>query len=146
MFKNLLITFVLFFSSFITIYPSRKENTKVFDYCYSFENILSRNALNKSKNVTKNYKNFSKDITLLGTQKTKGAFVNMLIDQYKNSKKSSIINYVPNQLYCLTGYWIEKVNPGTFQSLLYKKSKQRIYQYRNIRKEVDAFIKDTFNN
>ena len=45
-------------------------------------------------------------------------------------------------MYCLAGYWVEKVNPGTFQSIFYDKSKQKINQYKNIKKEADEFIKD----
>ena len=142
MFKNLLLTFFLFFSSLITIYPSKKENTNLIDYCYSLEKILSRNSLEKSKNVSKKYKTFAKDITLFSTKKTKGALVNKMINQYKTSKKSFIITFVPNKFYCLAGYWIEEVNPGTFQSILYEKSKQRINQYKDMKKEVDDFIKD----
>ena len=142
MFKNLLLTFFLFFISLIAIYPSKKEKTKLIDYCYSLEKILSRNSLEKSHNVSKNYKTFAKDITLFGAKQTKGALVNQIIDQYKNSKRSYIINFVPNQFYCLAGYWIEEVHPGTFLYIFYEKSKQRINQYKNIKKEVDEFIKD----
>ncbi len=142
MFKNLLLTFFLFFSSLITIYPSKKENTNLIDYCYSLEKILSRNSLVKNKNVSKKYKNFAKDITLFSTKKTKGALVNKMINQYKTSKKLFIITFVPNKFYCLAGYWIEEVNPGTFQSIFYEKSKQRINQYKDMKKEVDDFIKD----
>ena len=142
MFKNLLLTFFLFFSSLITIYPSKKENTNLIDYCYSLEKILSRNSVEKSKNVSKKYKTFAKDITLFSTKKTKGALVNKMINQYKTSKKSFIITFVPNKLYCQAGYWIEEVNPGTFQSIFYEKSKQRINQYKDMKKEVDDFIKD----
>ena len=112
------------------------------DYCYSLEKILSRNSLEKSKNLTKKYENFAKDITLFGINKTKGALVNKIIDQYKTSKKSFIITSVPNEFYCFAGYWIEKVNPGTFQNILYEKSKQKINQYNNIKIEVDEFIKE----
>ena len=77
----------LLFSSFITIYPSTKENTKLFDYCYLLEKIFSRNSIIKSKNLSKKVKTYAKDITLIGTSKTKGASVNKIIDQYKNSKK-----------------------------------------------------------
>jgi len=142
MFRNILLTFFLFFSSFITIYPSQKENTSLTDYCYSLEKILSRNSLEKSKNISMKYKIFANDITLFGTNKTKGALVNGIIHKYKTSKKSSIVNFVPNKLYCLAGYWIEELNPGTFQSIFYNKSKQRINQYKNIKKELDVFIKD----
>ena len=142
MFKNLFLTFFLLLSSFITILPSKKENTNLTDYCYSLEKILSRNSLNKSKNIQNNYKSFAKDITLFGTSKTKGEFVNKIIDQYKTSKKSFAIVLVPNKVYCLGGYWIEVVNPGTFQSIFYMKSKEEINKYKNIKKEVDLFIRD----
>ena len=142
MFKNLLLTFFLFFSSFATIYPSKKENTNLIDYCYSLEKILARNSLDKSKNFSKKYKTFAKDITLFSTNKTKGDLVNKIIDKYKTSKKSYIINFLPNQFYCLAGYWIEALNPGTFQSIFYEKSKQRINQYKNLKKDIDKFIKD----
>ena len=142
MLKNLLLTFFLLFSSFITIYPSTKEDTNLTDYCYSLEKILSRNSLKKSKNIPIKYKSFAKDITLFGTAKSKGDFVSKIINQYKNSKKSFAINLVPNKLYCLGGYWIEEVNPGTFQSIFYMKSKERINKYKNIKKEVEVFIKD----
>ena len=142
MFKNLLLTFFLIFSSLIAIYPSKKENTNLIDYCYCLEKILSRNLLEKNKNVSKNYKTFSKDITLFGAKKSKGALVNKIINQYKTSKKSNIINFFPNKFYCLAGYWIEEVKPGTFQSIFYEKSKQRINQYKNTKKEVDEFIQD----
>ena len=144
MYKKLLFTFVLIFGSLITIYPSKKEDTNLFDYCYSFEKILSRNSIEKSKNLSKKFKPFAKDITLFGTNKTKGSLVNKIIDEYKtkNSKQLFIINLVPNKFYCLTGYSIEEVNPGTFQSIFYEKSKQRINQYKDMKKEVDDFIKD----
>ena len=142
MFKNLLLTFFFLFSSFIIILPSKKENTNLTDYCYSLEKILSRNSLKNSKNIQNKYKSFAKDITLFGTSKTKGEFVNKIIDQYKTSKKSFAIVLVPNKVYCLGGYWIESLNPGTFQSIFYKKSKEEINKYKNIKKEVDVFIKD----
>ena len=142
MFKNLLLTFFLLFSSLITIYPSKKENNKFFDYCYSLEKIISRNSLEKNKNVLENYKTFAKNITAYGTNKTKGVLVSKIIDQYKTSKKSFIITLVPNKVYCLAGYWIEKLKPGTFQSIFYEKSKQRINQYKDIKKDIDEFMKN----
>ena len=142
MYKKLFFTFVLIFGSLITIYPSKKEDTNLFDYCYSFEKILSRNSIEKSKNLSKKFKPFAKDITLFGTNKTKGSLVNKIIDQYKTSKKLFLITIVPNQIYCLAGYWIEEANPGTFKSILNEKSQQKINEYQDIKKEVDYFIKD----
>ena len=142
MFKKLLLTFFLLFSSFIIIYPSKKETTYLLDYCYSFEKILARNSLEKNNKESNKFKTFAKDVTFFGTNKTKGALVNKAIDQYKTSKKLFIINLFPNKLYCLAGYWIEVINPGVFKSMIYQKSKQKINQYKDVKKEVDDFIKD----
>ena len=142
MYKKLILTFFILFGSFITIYPSKKENTSLFDYCYSFEKIISRNSLEKSKNLSKNFQSFAKDLTLFGTNKTRGALANKIIDKYKNSKKIFIITFLPNQIYCMAGYWIEEINPGTFESIVYEKSKQKINEYKDIQKEVDQFIND----
>ena len=142
MFKNLILTFLFLFGSVITIYPSKKENTNVFDYCYSFEKIISRNSVEKSKNLSKRLKTYAKDISSFGSNKTKGALANKIINQYKSSKNLFLITFLPNQFYCLSGYWIEKINPGTFKSILDEKSKQKINKYKNIKKEVDVFIQD----
>ena len=142
MFKKFLLTIFLLFSSLLTIYPSKRENTNFFDNCFSLEKIISRNSIETSKNLSKNFKPLAKDITLFGTNKTKGNLANKIIDQYKNSKKLFILTFVPNQVYCLAGYWIEVVNPGQFESILHKKSKQKINEYKNIKKEVNDFIKD----
>ncbi|KGF85465.1 carbon storage regulator CsrA [Prochlorococcus marinus] len=142
MFKKIILTSFLLFSSFITTYPSEKENVDFFDYCYSLEKIISRNSVEKSKNLSNDFKPYLKDIITLGTNKTKGALVNKIIVQYKISKKSYILSIVPNKFYCFIGYWVEEVSPGKFQSIIYDKSKQKINQYRNTKKEVDAFFKD----
>ena len=139
--KKFLLTSFLFLSSLITIYPSKKENTNFLDYCYSLEKIISRNTVEKSKNLLKNFKPLAKDITLFGTKKSKGTFANKIIDQYKNSKKLFIITFVPNKIYCLAGYWIEELSPGKFESIFYKKTKQKINEYKNNKKELDEFIK-----
>ena len=142
MYIKLLLTFFLIFGSFITIYPSKKEDTNLFDYCYSFEKILSRNSVAKSKNLSKKSNHYSKDITLFGVNKTKGSLANKIIDQYKNSKKIFIITSIPNKFYCLAGYWVEEIKPGTFKLILIEKSKKKINEYKNIKKEFDSLIKD----
>ena len=141
MFKKFLFTSFLILSSLIAIYPSRKENTNFLDYCYSLEKIISRNTAEKNKNLPKNFRLLAKDIALVGIKKTKGTFANKIIDQYKNSKKLFIFTFVPNKIYCLAGYWIEEVSPGRFESIFFEKTKQKINEYKNIKKEVDEFIK-----
>ena len=141
MFQKFLLTSFLLLCALITIYPSTKENTNFLDYCYSLEKIISRNTVEKSKKLSKNFKPLAKDITLFGTNKTKGTFANKMIDKYKNSKKLFIITFIPNQIYCLAGYWIEEVSPGKFESIFYQKTKQKINEYKKTKKEVDEFIK-----
>ena len=142
MLKKFFLTFFFLFSSFVFIYPPKKENINLTNYCYALEKILFRNSVEKSENVSKNFKSFAKDITLFGADKTKGVLVSKIIDQYKNSKKLFIFTIIPNQFYCLGGYWIEEMNPGTFQSIFFDKGKQRINQYKDIKIELDEFIKD----
>ena len=141
MFKKFLLTCFLLLSSLITIYPSKKENTNFLDYCYCLEKIISRNTIEKNKNLSKNFRPLAKDIALFGNKKTKGFLANKIIDQYKNSKKLFIITFIPNQIYCLAGYWIEEVSPGKFESIFYQKTKQKINEYKNTKKELDEFIK-----
>ena len=86
MLKKLLFTFFLLISYFITFYPSKKENTSLFNYCYSLEKIISINSVDKSKNLSNEFKPFAKDISLFGSNKSKGALANKIIDRYKNSK------------------------------------------------------------
>jgi len=142
MFKKFLLISFLLLCSLITIYPSKKENTKFLDYCYSLEKIISRNTVEKNKNLSNNFRPLAKDIALFGTEKTKGTFANKIINQYKNSKNLLIITVFPNQIYCLAGYWIEEVSPGKFESIFYQKTKLKINEYKNTKKELDEFIKE----
>ncbi len=142
MFKKLILSSFLLFTLIGIIYPAKKENTKLFDYCYSFEKILSRNSIQKRKNVSHKVKSISKDIAKFGVSQTRGFLINKMIDQYKTSKDLQIIKLIPNNLYCFSGYWIEKVKPGTFESILYSKSKKEINKFIDLKDEVDEVINE----
>ena len=142
MFKNLILSSFLLFTLIGIIYPSKKENTKLFNYCYSLEKILSSNSIQKRKNVSQKVKLISKDIAKFGISKTRGRLINKIIDQYKTSKDSRMIKLIPNNLYCFSGYWIEKVKPGTFESILYSKSKKEINKFIDLKNEVDEVINE----
>ena len=137
--NKLVLTFFLLFSLTFVIYPTKKENTKLFDYCYSLEKILSKNSIQKRKNVSLNIKSIAKDIVKYGVSKTKGSLINKMIDQYKTSKNSQIIKLIPNKIYCYAGYWIEKANPGVFESIFYEKSKKEINEFKD---ELDGILND----
>ena len=145
MFKKL-----FFISSFMVLmigffYPLKKENTKIFEYCYSLEKILSRNSIQKRGNLLGRFKSISREISGYGVNKTRGSLINKMINQYKTSKNSIILNLIPNKLYCLSGYWVEKVMPGTFESVIYDKGKKKIKEFREFKEEVDGLI-NNFNS
>ena len=114
MFKKLFLTSFLLISMMGVYYPSKKENTRIFDYCYSLEKILSRNSIEKRKNISGKVKSLAKDISRFGVKNTRGSLMNKMINQYKTSKNSLIINIIPNKIYCFSGYWVENVIPGKF--------------------------------
>ena len=142
MFKNLLLSSLLLLTLIGIIYPTKKENTKPLDYCYPLEKILSRNSIKKRKNISLKVKSISKDIAKFGVSKTRGGLINKMIDQYKISRDSRIIKLIPNKLYCFSGYWIEKVKPGTFESIFYSKSKKAIYEFKDLKDEVDSVLNE----
>ena len=156
MFKKLFFSSFLFIVFVVIIFPSRNENTELFQYCYSFEKILSRNSFKKRNNSSLRVKSISNKIANFGVEKSKGDLIERMIDQYKTSKNNFILNIIPNELYCLSGYWIEALKPGTFESIFYKQSKKKINELKDIKDEVDRFfneinseykiLKNEFNN
>ena len=142
MIKNLFLASFLVFNLTGIIYPTKKENTTLFDYCYSLEKILSRNLIQKRENASRKVISISKDIAKFGVSKTQGSLINKMINQYKTSKNSKIINLVPNRFFCLAGYWFESVKPGIFESILYEKSKKEIYEFIDLKGKVDGIIND----
>ena len=145
MFKKLFLTSFLLISMIGFYYPSKKENTRIFDYCYSLEKILSRNSIQKRINNSEKVKSLSRDISRFGLNKTRGSLINKMINQYKTSKNSFILNVIPNKIYCFSGYWVEKVIPGTFESVIYDVGKKKINEFREFKEEVDGLI-NNFNS
>ena len=141
-FKNLFFTSFLILILISIIYPSRKEKTKLIDYCYSLEKIISKNSIEKRRNQPKKVISISKDILKFGVTKTRGFLINNMIDQYKISNNSQIIKLVPNNVYCYAGYWIENARPGTIESILLAKSKKAINEFKDLKDEVDGILND----
>ena len=110
MFKKILFTSFLLITIFGIYFPSKRENTKLFDYCYSLEKILYRNSINKRKNISENHKSLLRDLSRFGVKKTKGSLILQIINQYKTSKNSILIAFIPNKIVCLSGYWLETVS------------------------------------
>jgi len=142
MFKKLLLTSFVLFGLTSFIYPSKKENTKIFDYCYSLEKIITRNSTLRRVTKSDAINSISYDIARIGVGKTRGAIVNEIIDQYKNEKNSLIINIFPNKIYCYAGYWTENIKPGIFESIFFEKSRKAINEFKDLKQEVDSLIKE----
>ena len=148
MLKKLLLTSFLLFSLFGVIYPTKKENAKLFNYCYSLEKIIIKNSIQTTKKLPGKFKSISKEIAKFGVSKTRGALINKMIDKYKSTKNSFIINLPPNEVYCLAGYWIENLKPGIFEVMFVGKSKKLINEFKDLKylkdisDEVNVLIND----
>ena len=140
MFKKLFFTSFLFFSLIGIYYPTKIENTQIFDYCHALEKILSRNSIQKRRNISEKVRSLSILISKFGVRKTKGSLINNMINKYKVSKNSLIINVIPNKIYCFSGYWAELVKPGTFEFIIYDKSKKTINEFIELKDEMDRLI------
>ena len=140
MLKKLFFTSFLISSILAISYPFKKEKTTLLDYCYSLEKIISRNSIKRRKNISGKVKSITEDLASVGISKSKGTFTNNMIDQYKTSKNNLILNLIPNKFLCFSGYWIEKVKPGIFESIIYEKSKKTINEFRDLKDEVDELI------
>ena len=137
MLKKIFLSSLLFLSLFGIIYPNKKESAKLFDYCNSLEISLKRRD-----NLSKGVKLITNDLLSFGLSKSKGSLLNNAIDQYKKSKSFLILTLIPNQLYCLLGYWIEDVNPGMFEAIILEKGKQKINKFKDMENELDEFLRD----
>jgi len=142
MFKSLFLSSFLFLILFGAIYPTKKEEVELFDYCYSFEKVLFRNSLQKRKKVSNNIKLITKDIEKYTALQTKGAFVNKTINRYKAFEKSFILDLLPNKFFCLGGYWIEEIKPGTVEKIIYEKNKNRINNIKDFKKNIESYIRE----
>ena len=143
--KNFFFASFLFFVFSGVIFPSKNENTKLLNYCHSLEKIMVRNSIETKKNVSGRFKKFSKEITKFSVDKTKGGFIKKIIQRYKKNKNSLMINILPNQIYCFSGYWAEKAKPGIFESIIYEQSRKKINEFKDLNNAVDGLLND-FNS
>jgi len=143
MFKKLLVSSFFLIGLIGSIYPTEKENTKLFDYCFSLEKILVRNSLENRKNVSSEIKIISKALVSVGMDNSRGDLTNKVIDQYKSSDESVLFSFVPTKIYCLSGYWIEKFRPGTFEAIVYESSKEKVEDFYD---EYGIILKNDVND
>ena len=142
MFKKITFIFFILLIAIGFYYPLKKEKIETFNYCFSLEKLLLRNSIKKRGKESDKVNSISKNIAKFGISKTKGKLISQMINRYKTSKNSFIINLAHNEIYCLAGYWIEHLKPGTFESVIYLKGKESIDEFTELKDEVDKFIKN----
>ena len=142
MFRKFFIISFLFCGLTGIIFPSKKEDTKLLDYCHSLEKIIVRNSIEAREMMSKNVKKFSKDISKFSISKTRGALIIKIIEKYKINKDFFVVGIIPNKIYCFAGYWIESLKPRTFESIFYEKSRKKINEFENFKDEVEGLFKD----
>ncbi len=147
MFKKLLVSSFFLIGLIGSIYPTEKENTKLFDYCFSLEKILVRNSLKNRNNISGEIKIISRALASVGMDNSRGNLTKQVIDQYKTTDESVLFSFLPTKIYCLSGYWIEKFRPGTFESIVYESSKEKVKEFYNeygiiLRNDVNNLIND----
>ena len=164
MFRKLLLPSIFIFGLVGIFYPTEKENTNLFDYCFSFEKILAKNTLESANNVDGRIVISSKVFASIGVENSRGNLIKAIIDSLKSNKENLdnlLPKFIPTRIYCLSGYWVEKFVPGKFESIFYETSQEIIKEsYKdfneNIKEDINEFIlelnngyeiiKEEFNN
>ena len=141
--KKLLIPSVFVISLIGLIYPTEKENSNLTDYCFSLEKIVAKNTFQSKKNIDVTTKMIAKGLTSFGIDNSRGKLTMNIIDTYKSESDNSILKLIPTKIYCLGGYWIEKFQPGTFESIFYEAIEEVVEEtYTDLKED----IKDNLNN
>ena len=130
-------------SLFGLIYPTEKENTNLTDYCFSLEKIVAKNAFESKNNLGGTTKMIAKGLAAFGAENSRGDLTTKIIDTFKSESGDSFVNLIPTKIYCLGGYWIEKFQPGKFESIFYEAIEEVVEEtYEDLRED----IKDDVNN
>ena len=140
---RLLIPSVFLISLFGLIYPSEKENTNLTDYCFSLEKIVAKNTFESKNNLYGTTKMIAKGLASFGIENSRGNLTKNIIDTFKSESDHSLAKLIPTKIYCLGGYWIEKFQPGTFESIFYEAIEEVVEETYS---ELKEDIKDKVNN
>ena len=136
--KKLLIPSVFVISLFGFIYPTEKENTNLTDYCFSLEKIVIKNTFESKKNIDGTTKMIAKGLASFGMENSRGDLTTNIIDTFKSESDNSLLKFIPTKIYCLGGYWIEKFQPGTFESIFYEAIQQVVEEtYSDLKEDIE---------
>ena len=145
--KKLLIPSFFLLSLFGLIYPTEKENTNFTDYCFSLEKILAKNAFESKKNIDGTSKMIVKGLASFGIENSRGVLTTKIIDKFKSESDDSLLKFIPTKIYCLGGYWIEKFQPGTFESIFYEAIQQVVEEtYSDLKEDIEDNVNNLIND
>ena len=145
--KKLLIPSLFFISLFGLIYPTEKENTNLTDYCFALEKIMAKNTFESKNNIDGTTKMIAKGLASFGTENSRGDLTKNIIDTFKSESDNSLVKVIPTNIYCLGGYWIEKFQPGTFESIFYEVIEEVVEKiYADLKDDIKDNVKNLIND
>ena len=144
---RLLIPSVFLISLFGLIYPSEKENTNLTDYCFSLEKIVAKNTFESKNNLYGTTKTIAKGLASFGIENSRGNLTKNIIDTFKSESDDSLVKLIPTKIYCLGGYWIEKFQPGTFESIFYEAIEEVVEDtYSELKEDIKVNVNNLIND
>ena len=145
--KKLLIPSIFVISLFGFIYPTEKENTKLTDYCFSLEKIVAKNTFESKKNIDGTTRMIAKGLASFGMENSGGDLTTNIIDTFKSESDDSLVKFIPTKIYCLGGYWIEKFQPGTFESIFYEAIEEAVEEtYSDLKEDIENNVNNLIND
>ena len=145
--KKLLIPSVFVISLFGLIYPTEKENTNLTDYCFSLEKIVAKNTFDSTNKIDGTTKMIAKGVASFGVENSRGDLTTKIIDTFKSESEDSFVKLIPTKIYCLGGYWIEKFQPGKFESIFYEAIQQVVKEtYSDFKKDIEDNVNNLIND
>ncbi|MBO6971910.1 MAG: carbon storage regulator CsrA [Prochlorococcus marinus CUG1431] len=145
--KKLLIPSVFVISLFGLIYPTEKENTNLTDYCFSLEKIVAKNTFDSTNKIDGTTKMIAKGVASFGVENSRGDLTTKIIETFKSESEDSFVKLIPTKIYCLGGYWIEKFQPGTFESIFYGAIQQVVKEtYSDLKEDIEDNVNNLIND
>ena len=145
--EKLLIPSVFVISLFGLIYPTEKENTNLTDYCFSLEKIVAKNTFDSTNKIDGTTKMIAKGVASFGVENSRGDLTTKIIDTFKSESEDSFVKLIPTKIYCLGGYWIEKFQPGTFESIFYEAIQQVVEEtYSDLKEDIEDNVNNLIND
>ena len=145
--KKLLIPSVFVISLIGLIYPTEKEKTNLTDYCFSLEKIVAKNTFDSTNKIDGTTKMIAKGVASFGVENSRGDLTTKIIDTFKSESEDSFVKLIPTKIYCLGGYWIEKFQPGTFESIFYEAIQQVVEEtYSDLKEDIEDNVNNLIND